>query len=352
MIHEIFDDQELLNGLMGKDGGVIPTFPISLGYAINEYHKKTNINAKNIMLDSKHLARSQMYIRDKFKLPFCISLCDLNVTAEALGTTLTYEDATIPMFEKAAINTLEDVDKLEVADPYKDGRMPTVIGAGKYFIENIKEKNVLIAGGCAGPITAAGSIFGIENLMRCMIREPDVVHKALSIITDSLIEFLNAQLDQGLQGVGIAEPTASCSCISPEFFRVFAFPYLKKILKKINTIGTLLHICGDIDGILHDIARLRGILIMSIDDVSLKKAKEIFAKKMIITLGNVSTTVLLRGTPADVEAEAIRCIKEAGSGGKFFLSTGCDIAVGTPDENIWSLLNAGRKFGTFPIKQL
>ena len=350
MIHEIFDDQELLDGMMGKDGGVLPTFPISLGYAINEYHKKTGLNAKSIMKNSEHLAKSQIYIRDKFKLPFCISLCDLNVTSEALGTTLTYEEATIPMFEKAAINSLEDVDKLEVSDPYKDGRMPVVIKAGKYFTESITEKNVLIAGGCEGPITAAGSLFGIENLMRNMIRKPEIVHKTLAVITDSLIEFMNAQLDQGLQGVGIAEPTASCSCISPNFFRIFAFPYLKKIIRKVKSIGTLLHICGDIDGILNDVAKLRGLLIMSVDDVSLKKAKEIFSKKMIITLGNVSTTTLLRGTPEDVKQDALRCIKEAADGGKFFLSTGCDIAVGTPDENIWSLINTGKKYGRFPIK--
>ncbi|NHI92847.1 MAG: hypothetical protein EAX96_10130 [Candidatus Lokiarchaeota archaeon] len=350
MIHEIFDDQELLDGLMGKDGGVVPTFPISLGYSINEYYKKTGLNANFIMHDPKHLAKSQIFVRDKFKLPFCISLCDLNVTSEALGATLTYEDSTIPMFEKAAIQSLEDIDKLEVVDPYKAGRMPVVIKAGRYFVENIKEKNVLIAGGCAGPITAAGSVFGIENLMRNMIRNPEIVHKALSIITDSLIEFMNAQLEQGLQGVGIADPTASCSCISPEFFRKFAFPYLKKILKKINTIGTLLHICGDTEGILNDIVKLRGILIMSIDDVNLKKAKEVFAKKMIITLGNVSTTTLLRGSPEDVKQDALRCIKEAADGGKFFLSTGCDIAIGTPDENIWSLINTGKIYGKYPIK--
>jgi len=350
MIHEIFDNQELIDGLMGKDGGTIPTFPISLGYAINEYHKKTGINAKQIMTDSVHLAKSQKYIRDKFKLPFCISLCDLSVTAEAFGTELTYEKATIPMFEKAAIQSLEDVDKLEVLDPYKSGRMPKVIEAGKYFMENIKEKNILIAGGCAGPVTVAGSVFGVESLMRNMIRNPDLVHKALSVITDSLIDFCNAQLDHGLHGVGIAEPTASCSCISPEFFRVFAFPYLKKFLRKIKTIGSLLHICGDTEGILEDITKLRGLMIMSLDEVDLKKAKPILAKKTIITLGNVSTTTLLRGSPAEVELEAKRCISEAAEGGKFLLSSGCDIAVGTPDANIWSLINTGKKLGKFPIK--
>ncbi len=350
MIHEIFNDQELIDGLMGKDGGTLPTFPISLGYAINEYHKKTGINAKEIMNNSIHLAKSQKYIRDKFNLPFCISLCDLNVTAEAFGTELTYEKATIPMFEKAKIQSLDEVDKLEVLDPYKAGRMPIVIEAGKYFMENIKEKNVLIAGGCAGPITVAGSVFGVENLMRNMIRNPDIVHKALSVITDSLIDFCNAQLDQGLHGVGIAEPTASCSCISPEFFRVFAFPYLKKFLRKINTIGSLMHICGDTKGILEDIVKLRGLMIMSVDQVDLKKTKTILGKKSIITLGNVSTTTLLRGSPADVENEAKKCISEAAEGGKFLLSSGCDIAVGTPDSNIWSLLNTGKKMGRFPIK--
>ncbi|MHA1145390.1 MAG: uroporphyrinogen decarboxylase family protein [Candidatus Helarchaeota archaeon] len=350
MIHEIFEDQELLNGLLGKDGGRIPSFPISLGYAINEYHKTSGIPAPQIMKDPKNLAKAQIFVRNKFDLPFAISLCDLNVVGEAFGTKLTYEQATIPMFEEEFLKTLDDVTKLEVLDPHSAGRMPVVIQAGKYFAEKYANvKNILYSGGSEGPITAAGSVFGMENLMRAMIRQPDVVHEALGIITDTIIEFLNAQIEQGLLGVGIAEPTASCSCISPEFFREFAFPYLKKIIRKVNTIGILLHICGDVDGILKDLARLRGLLIMSVDDVSLKKAKEVFSKKMIITLGNVSTTTLLRGKPSDVEKEALECIKQAGDGGRFCLSTACDIAVGTPSANIWALINAGKKFGRFPL---
>lgn len=351
MINEIFDNQELLDGLLGKEGGVTPSFPISLGYAVNEYYKISSIPASQIMKDPKQLAKAQIFVRDKFDLPFCIALCDLNVVAEAYGTKLTYEQATIPMFDEEVLKSLDDVSKLEVLDPRRKGRMPTVIGACKMFADKYKGgRNLLYAGGSEGPITAAGNVFGMENFMRAMIRQPDAVHEALGVITDTIIEFLNAQLEQGVLGVGIADPTASCSCISPAFFREFAFPYLKKIIRKVNTIGILLHICGDVDGILNDIARLRGLLIMSVDNVDLKKAKDILARKMIITLGNVSTSTLLRGTPADVEREAIHCIKQAASGGKFLLSSSCDIAVGTPDENIMALIQAGSAHGRYPLR--
>ncbi len=82
--------------------------------------------------------------------------------------------------------------------------------------------------------------------------------------------------------------------------------------------------------------------------VDLKKAKEVLGKKFIILMGNVSTAIMRYGTAQQVEEEAKRCIRAAAEGGKFMLSTACDIAPGTPSANIKALINAGSKYGTYP----
>ena len=342
---------DILDGIMGKPGATIPTFPIILGYSINEYHKHTGIPAPQIMKDGRKIAEAQIYVARRFKIPFVISIIDLNVIGEAFGATLTYMPDVIPIHEIPAIKGFEGIDELESRDPLRDGRMPQVIKAGNVFAQNFSGKGDLNFGGCEGPITAAGSVWGVENLMRNMIKNPDLVHKVLAACTNTIIDFCNAQIDAGVQGIGLAEPTASSTCISPQFFQDFAMPYIKKITRKVNSPAFLLHVCGESQNLVKIVSKISPILIFSVDQVNLSAAKEEIGKKFLCLLGNVSTGIMRRGTPNEVEVATKACIQNGAPGGKFILSTGCDIAPGTPAENIKTLIRVGHRFGKFPLKE-
>lgn len=342
-------DTEYFRGILGKSGTNVPSFPIILGYSIWSYHKHTGIPAYEIMKDGKKHAAAQLYVAKKFNLPFVIAFTDLNVVGEALGATLTYMHDVIPVHEIAAVQTVEDIEALETADPHKDGRMPTIIETCRNYVKKFKNSENIIGAGVEGPITAAGSVWGMENLMRNMINNPKLVHKILEITTDSIIDFLNEQMETGADIAVLSDPSASCTCISPQFFQEFAFPYYKKISRKVNTVAFLIHICGEAYNILKPLTRVPKILVISVDIVDLKKAKEILGKKFIVLMGNVSTATMRYGTAQQVEEEAKICIKAAAEGGKFMLSTACDIAPGTPSANIKSLINAGSKYGTYPL---
>jgi len=346
---EVFQT-EFFKGILGEPGSNVPSFPIIFGYSIWAYHKLTGIPAYEIMKDGKKHAAAQLHVAKEFNLPFVVSFTDLNIVGEALGATLTYMPDVIPIHEIPAVNTAEDIESLEPADPYKSGRMPQIIETVKIYVDKFKESENIINAGCEGPITAAGSAWGMENLMRNMIKNPDLVHKILEITTDSIIQFLNAQMEFGLDNVVLADPSASCTCISPEFFKEFAFPHYKKIVRKVNSPTFLIHICGEIFNIIKQITRIPKMMAISVDMVDLKEAKNEIGKKFVALMGNVPTEIMRYGTPIQVEEEAKKCIQAVAEGGKFMLSTACDIAPKTPPENIRALINAGKKYGTFPLK--
>lgn len=345
-------DTDYFRGIFGKSGTNVPSFPIILGYSIWSYHKHTGMPAYEIMKDGKKHAAAQLYVAKKFNLPFVMGFSDLNVVGEALGATLTYMPDVIPMHEIAAVKTVEDIEALETADPLRDGRMPVIIETCKTYVKKFKNSENIIGAGVEGPITAAGSVWGMENLMRNMINNPELVHKILEVTTDSIIDFLNEQMETGADLAVLSDPSASCTCISPQFFQEFAFPYYKKISRKVNTVAFLVHICGEVYNILKPLTRVPKILVISVDMVDLKKAKEALGKKFIILMGNVSTAIMRYGTAQQVEEEAKRCVRAAAEGGKFMLSTACDIAPGTPSVNIKALINAGSKYGTYPLINL
>jgi uroporphyrinogen-III decarboxylase len=59
---------------------------------------------------------------------------------------------------------------------------------------------------------------------------------------------------------------------------------------------------------------------------------------------------LLMGTPEDVMREARDNLRQAYDNPKgYILSTGCDLPIETPRENILALMNAARLYGKWPI---
>ncbi len=346
---ELFEKSSI-RGILAESGSSVPAFPVILGYSIWAYHKYTGIPAHKIMKDGKKHAAAQLYIAKEYNLPIVTSFTDLNIVGEALGATLTYMPDVVPMHETPAVQTASDIEALEPANPLKDGRMPQIIETCKIFTEKFKDPDHLLVAGVEGPITAAGSTFGMENLMRNMIKSPDLVHKVLKVATDSIIDFLNVQMEQGLDMVALSDPSASCTCISPEFFDKYAFPYLKKIIRKVNSLAFLVHICGETLNLMKSLTKIPKILAISVDKIDMKEAKKIIGKKFISLMGNVPTEVLRYGTPQQVDEMARKCIHDVAKGGKFILSSACDISPGTPPVNIRTLIDAGIKYGTFPLK--
>ncbi|MHA1311038.1 MAG: uroporphyrinogen decarboxylase family protein [Candidatus Helarchaeota archaeon] len=342
--------QELIDGVFAKPGATMPAIFLAGGYNVNEYYKMTGVPAYEIVRNARHLIKSQMNLQYKFKVDLLTCLVDLNIMSESFGAELYYEHDVLPMPNKPAIESLDDIDQLEIPDPHKDGRMPVIIEAAKLYKEKYKAKSSLIYGGyIEGPITASSNILGVENFMRGLVTNPDLIHKLLDKVTTALIEFGNAQLEAGADAIGIAEPTASSTCISPDFFKEFAFPYLKKINRKLNTPGTLIHICGHTQPIIKQWIKIPNTFIISVDEVDLTKTLETIGNKFIIVAGNISPITLLRETPETIELITKDIINEVGNHGKFVLCPGCDLAPGTPEENIMAFLNAGRKYGKFPI---
>jgi uroporphyrinogen decarboxylase len=66
-------------------------------------------------------------------------------------------------------------------------------------------------------------------------------------------------------------------------------------------------------------------------------------------LGNVSVHLLAVGTPAEVEAEVRRLLREVAPGGGYVLSSGNSLASYCRPENVQAMLAALTRWGAYPI---
>jgi len=141
---------------------------------------------------------------------------------------------------------------------------------------------------------------------------------------------------------------------SPEIFRKMGLPTLKEITKmaKNKGIPTLLHSCGKEKDLVKicaeetDLSCVNPLEIPPMGDCILSEIKQKFGDKIAL-MGNLNTTFMLRATPQEVEQQARKTIEDGGKGGGFILSTGDQCGRDTPDENIFKLVEAAKKYGRY-----
>jgi uroporphyrinogen decarboxylase len=178
-----------------------------------------------------------------------------------------------------------------------------------------------------------------------MIKKPEQAHQLLQFSTNIIISYMEICAQRGF-GCSMGDGLLSNSLISTRLFRQFVRPYLQQIADWYRDrygSSPSMHICGDTKNIWPDMAEI-GFGRLSIDDMmSLAEAKKVVGHISSLK-GNVSPTrVLLFGTPKEVQKASFRCLDETADNPKgFTLSTGCNLAWGTPPENIQAMVDAAK----------
>jgi uroporphyrinogen decarboxylase len=272
--------------------------------------------------------------------------------AEAIGSRIAFPDSTPYVAENAVVEEA-DLDRLKVPDPEKDGRLPLFLEAADIVLREVGDQ-VGLAMTTSGPFTTAAAIRGTERFLRDLHRNPAFAHRLLRLATDSIVRFAGAAVGVGAR-IGLADPTASGTMISPKQFREFALPYLKEVTAGITALSggaaPSLHICGNTTRIWTEMADT-GVSTLSLDDaVDLAAAKELVGDRVAL-LGNIRpTAVMYQGTPADVRVNALECLAKGWDNPKgYILGLGCGLPIDTPPENIHALVAAAREYGRWPLQ--
>jgi uroporphyrinogen decarboxylase len=299
----------------------------------------------------KAVAEAQVATYRKFGCDGLRIFTDLFVWAEAMGSQAALPDDDTADLAVPAISSVEEISRLQPANPYKDGRLPVLIEAMKYLAE-MAGGEVGCSAGVAGAFTNAFFLFGVNETLRLIHKNPEAVHELSRVSLETCKAYVKAALDLDIGfGVTISEPMSSCTVVSPAVFRKFSLPYLKELVDFIKGFGVkpVIHICGQTDKIWNDVADL-GIAGMSIDNVaSLKDCCKTIGHKTKI-MGNVDPGgVMYSGNPQDIRRKTLECIRDAyDSPQGYVVMSGCSLPVDTPFENIQTMMDTVRDVG-YPV---
>ena len=311
-----------------------------LGFSIKDYYHS-----------AEKMCQLEEYLFENFRSDGAGLSTTLRGMAEAMGSEIRYFDDNIAQLKTPALS-LRTIDQAKLVDVEKDGRLPIILEGLRMVKKKLGDK-VSISGTVTGPFTVAAMVLGTEHLMIGMIKKPEKIHQLMEVIVENNNRYIQRLLDLGV-GIGFADPVSSTSLISLEQYKKFSLPYFQKNVDFIKSQGggCGLHICGTSRALWESLNET-GIGTFGLDNVEdLTEAKQVLGGHMCIQ-GNVPPVEVMRlGTPQDVLRSARESIKK-GHDSKcgFVLTSGCQMPMYTPKENMLALMDATRIFGRYPLNK-
>jgi uroporphyrinogen-III decarboxylase len=196
-------------------------------------------------------------IDDDF-VPYLMPWFGTVVVASAFGCQIEFPPKADPAVNSRhyPVKTVEDVRKLQLPNPEKDGLMPNVLA----FLRHMKQNSFLPVGitDFQGPLTTANQLMGYDKLIYLMFDAPSVMHELMEKVTEALIQWIRCQKqvisephhecisDQQVytgRHAGIWFSDDDAVLMSPNTYREFVVPYNSRILKEFG--GGCLHYCGN-----------------------------------------------------------------------------------------------------------
>ena len=263
-----------------------------------------------------------------------------------MGSTLKYFDDDVPRLDRPIVAEPADIAQIPATiDVRTAGRLPVYLEAIRRCVAEIGQE-VFVSCCYPAPFSTAAGLRGTDRLARDIYKNPDLVHQLLRLSVEVAKDFADAVVEAGGIPV-IVDPVASGSVISRRTFETFVMPTLTELMAHIRGLGmpTVLHICGKCETII-DLMADSGAGVLSVDVIDLAQARRLVGDRVCL-MGNVRPAeTLLGGSVTDVDQAARECIEACGnSPGGFILSSGCEVPIEAPPENVLALMDAARRYG-------
>ncbi|MEE8432951.1 MAG: MtaA/CmuA family methyltransferase [Candidatus Desulfatibia sp.] len=325
----------VLKFLNGEDVGRPPIFS-GMGNVIVPMLDKYGIVFSRVHRDPELMAKAAAGMYREFGFECAVVPFDLGVEAEALGATMNYYDDVegllYPTMQKKPV---KDADDLQIpSDLEHAGRIPVVTQAIKALRQDLGDE-VAIGTYVIGPFTLAGQVKELDDLLEESLLEPEKTNQLLEKLSDAIIKVFHIYKDAGADYFTLREMGATSDVLSPKSFKSLIKPHQERIISAMPR-PAILHICGDTNAIIEDMADC-GADAISVDQKNrLKDTREKLGPDVIV-LGNFDPVkVLHQGKPEDVGPAMKASLNE----GADAVWPGCDIWPEVPRENMEALMSA------------
>lgn len=329
--------ERVRNILAGKPVDRLPVQPMAMMFAA----KYAGYKYIDYVKDGRLLAEAQLKFAEDFGID-CVLMCSdparevIDLAGE--GSIGWFDNQGPAIYEeRAALLDKARLKTFKIPDPLGGGRMQDRIRSIEICWSELRGANSIV-GWIEGPLSLAAELRGLGRVMTDFIDDPEFVRDLLDFTSETEIVYASAQIEAGADTIGMSD--AAASMIGPRNYKNFLLPWQHRVLESIRKrhpeVILRLHMCGNTDPLIAQMATLP-VDIFELDyPASLPKARAVLGPDRVI-LGNVATiTDLLEGTPEKVTNAAKRCHDTCGR--YHIVGAGCELSPFTPPENLRAMV--------------
>ncbi|MEW6740954.1 MAG: uroporphyrinogen decarboxylase [Nitrospirota bacterium] len=273
---------------------------------------------------------------DILKVDAAILFSDILVPIEPMGMKLEFSESKGPILYDPIRNDIA-VSKLRRIKAEDD--VPFVMETIKMLV---KKLNVPLIGFSGAPFTLAtymiegGSSKNYVNTKRMMYQTPELYANLMEKITDTVVNYLQAQINAGVHAIQVFDSWAGI--LSPVDFEKYALPYVQKIVSTFKGKVPVIYFAFNSSAMLRRVKQT-GADVLGIDwRIDMADAISILGNDVVVQ-GNLDPCVLF-GT-RDLIRDGVSHILRGAKGAKSHIfNLGHGILPETPVENAIAMVEA------------
>jgi uroporphyrinogen decarboxylase len=247
------------------------------------------------------------------------------------------------------VKTLEDAIKWHPPDPDAPGRL----GKLPDLVKRYKGKRAICFHHRAAFMWSA-YLMGIDNLLVAFLLEPELAELLMDKVLQCNIQIVRNAIRAGAEVIILGDDYADnrSPLFSPELFKRFILPRLKKMIDAIHNEGAkaIKHSDGNIYSLLDMIVDAGADGINPVEPtagMALAEVKRLVGERTCIT-GNIDCGQLLPyGTNAEVDKAVRQAIADAAVGGGYILTSSNSIHSSCNAQNFITMIKACHKYGVY-----
>ena len=238
----------------------------------------------------------------------------------------------------------DTLKNLPSMDPWKDGRMPEKLKAIRKLKDHFKE-SVLITGSCAGPFSAVGLTFSLQESMMLMLTDPDFLYSAMEYWKEFYKRYIKAQQDAGADAIWLGDCNAFSSMVSIPQYEEHILPITRELVtyceKELNIMIWMHNSEVLVDHVLSH-ANL-GVSFENIGPAGdMNEIRKATKGRQPIS-GNLDPIeVLWKGNPDSIKAEVERIMDACKEGGGYIFNSGEMNPGYVAEENMLAYMNTAK----------
>lgn len=312
------------------------------GRYMKEYHEVKGDTPSLEFFKTPHLsARVTCDAQRILGVDAAILFADLLPILEPMGLKLDYLPGIGPNIDNP-VRRPNDIDALQVQS--SAGTMP-YIGEAIHLIRRELPADIPLIGFGGAPFTLAS--YAIEGqgsrnyieVKKMMASDPGAFRVIMEKMTDVAIDYLNYQIDQGVQAVQVFDSWVGC--LSVRDYRKQVFPHSRRLLQSISGRVPVIHF-GTGNPALLPLMGEAGGDVMALDwRAPLKESWDLLGCTAI--QGNMDPVALFGSRESVVENAGAILSEVAGRPGHIF-NLGHGILPETPVDNVRALIDAVHEF--------